>query len=275
MARLILSVFALTWVYMAWITPGRAEGALAVGLPERGPSGGFVYGMSVNRSLDEAQSKAMDICRGIDRENNRIPERASEAQATCRLISVFQDKCTAVAYNGDQHTPSTAVGWAIGSDTSAAETEALAKCEDMRKGAGRACRVDGMLCDGSGAVASGPVPNANAKQQEGNAKQQAGPAAGEELAILDLYGRWCPNDNAFSYTFSQKQLHVVFRDGKTRDLTIKKVEYDANDSSLQIFWLPDRPGNSTSYTMSPDRQMLIQMPQTEGDKGPRRELHRC
>jgi len=58
--------------------PVPAAGALAVGLPYGGANKGFVYGMAWNRaSQADAESGAMNTCRGIDLENNKVPARAS------------------------------------------------------------------------------------------------------------------------------------------------------------------------------------------------------
>ncbi len=244
-----------------------ADGAIAVGVAARGPTGGFSWGAAADEGPEESKTSAVKICRGQD-PNYRAPKgEITEAQSRCSVVGTFKDKCAAMAFNGSTTIPSTAYGWAIAANSEAAKNQALARCEAMRSGRGAACAVDAAICDGSAEAASNPVTEDSAQSQPG--------LAGDNLALIDFLGRWCPADNAFSYTFSHNQLHVQFRDGSTRDLTIRKTEYYASDNSLQIFWLPDRPGNSTSYTMSADKRMLIQLPQKEGDKGPRRELHRC
>src|SRR5579859_1155257 len=54
---------------------------------------------------------------------------------------------------------------------------------------------------------------------------------------------------------------------------IDKVESDGN--RIEVFWKPARPGNSTAFELSGNKRDLVQQPQSEGDKGPRRVFHRC
>jgi hypothetical protein len=99
--------------------------------------------------------------------------------------------------------------------------------------------------------------------------------AARDIAIGDIVGRWCGDQS--NYTFSRTDM-VVTPVGNTQ-LThpphwmIDKVE--ANGNRIQVFWKPVRPGNSTAFELGGDRRTLIQQPQTEGDKGPRRVFHRC
>jgi hypothetical protein len=135
-------------VMMLWAYPSAAQGALAIGLPARGPSAGFVYGMSVNNA--NSRTTAMNLCRGIDTNNNAIPDRASEAQSSCKIVGTFHDRCAAAAHNGTKHIPATGVGWAIAATSAAAKNQALANCEAMAKGRGNsACAVEGFRCDGA------------------------------------------------------------------------------------------------------------------------------
>jgi Domain of unknown function (DUF4189) len=142
--RFFIAIFILG-LSVNW---ARADGALAVGLPEGSPSNGFVYGLTVKMELDKAQSGAMDICKGINRENNKIPDRASRAQAACRIIKAFRDQCVAISMNGDQHTPSTGVGWSIARTSDGASNNAVNACNSMRKGRGPSCRAVSAYCDG-------------------------------------------------------------------------------------------------------------------------------
>ena len=142
--RFFIAIFILG-LSVNW---ARADGALAVGLPDGSPSNGFVYGVTTKMQLDQAQSTALDICKGINRENNKIPDRASKPQAACKIIKAFRDQCVAVSFNGDQHTPSTGVGWSIAQTSDAASTNALAACNTMRKGRGPSCRLATQYCDG-------------------------------------------------------------------------------------------------------------------------------
>jgi hypothetical protein len=54
---------------------------------------------------------------------------------------------------------------------------------------------------------------------------------------------------------------------------IDKVEPAGN--RIVVYWKPVREGNSTGFELSGNKRTLIQQPQTEGDKGPRRVFHRC
>jgi hypothetical protein len=95
------------------------------------------------------------------------------------------------------------------------------------------------------------------------------------LAIDDIVGRWCGTES--NYTLTRTQLAVVRLDGKALKsgpvLQIAKVE--GTSDQIHVFWLPERPGNSTLFELAADKRRLVQMPQTEGDKGPRREFRRC
>jgi hypothetical protein len=71
--RFAISSAWLAVVTGASIAPSYADGALAVGLPARGPSGGFVFGVATDDP--NAQTVAMNPCKGIDTENNQIPDR--------------------------------------------------------------------------------------------------------------------------------------------------------------------------------------------------------
>jgi hypothetical protein len=100
-------------------------------------------------------------------------------------------------------------------------------------------------------------------------------AAARDITIGDIVGRWCGDQS--NYTFSRTDM-MVTPVGANR-LThpphwlIDKVE--ANGNRIEVFWKPARPGNSTDFELGGDRRSLIQQPQTEGDKGPRRVFHRC
>jgi hypothetical protein len=100
-------------------------------------------------------------------------------------------------------------------------------------------------------------------------------AAAADLSINDLIGRWCGSES--NYTFTPTQLFVVRLDGKNLKngpvLKIAKVEGNANE--IQVMWSPLKPGNSTSFELTADKRQLIQVPETKGDKGPRREFRRC
>lgn len=100
-------------------------------------------------------------------------------------------------------------------------------------------------------------------------------AAARDIAIGDIVGRWC--GDRINYTFSRTDMTVIVLDN--RDLKhpphwlIDKVE--ANGNRIEVFWKPAGPGNSTAFELAGNKRTLVQQPQTEGDKGPRRVFHRC
>jgi len=128
-----------------WSGASRAEGALAIGLPNGDPHNGFVVGIAVNKATAAAAREgAMTQCR-----DDEIPNTA-RARADCKIIEVFRNQCVNAAVNGDKTgNPSTAVGWGVGPDSATADSRAMAVCELMRRGRGRPCRPDGEpVCDG-------------------------------------------------------------------------------------------------------------------------------
>jgi len=126
---------------LAWADASRAEGALAVGIPEGNPARGFKWDVRVN--TEDAATKVLEDCHQA-----KNPRSA----AACKLIESFNDKCVAVTSNGAPTAPVTAAGWAIEADRVTAVNRALEKCDAMRKGRGPMCRLDGdgsLLCDGN------------------------------------------------------------------------------------------------------------------------------
>jgi hypothetical protein len=100
-------------------------------------------------------------------------------------------------------------------------------------------------------------------------------ATARDISIGDIIGRWCGDQ--LIYTFSRTDMVVTALD--KRDLKhpphwlIDKVEPAGN--RIVVYWKPVREGNSTGFELSGNKRTLIQQPQTEGDKGPRRVFHRC
>ena len=101
------------------------------------------------------------------------------------------------------------------------------------------------------------------------------------LEIDDIIGNWC--GDVSNYTFSRTQLSVAALDLRNLKngpvLTITKIEGRADQ--IDVHWLPVKAGNFTRFELSPDKRLLIQLPNTNddgkviGDKGPRREFRRC
>jgi Domain of unknown function (DUF4189) len=147
--RLFLNI--VFWGLLLAASPAGADGFLASGVPDgRGSDGvlsnGFVYGYA------DTREQAMNICRGVDKTNNKIPKNASKAQKACAIVGDFTNACVAVAMNGNVTTPATGVGWAISPTTAAAEKQALANCRSMA-GSHRpeGCYVQNKSCDGTAA----------------------------------------------------------------------------------------------------------------------------
>ncbi|SRR5579883_2976368 len=107
------------------------------------------------------------------------------------------------------------------------------------------------------------------------ALQVSASAEARNLTIEDLLGRWC--GDVTNYTFTYTQLNVVRLDGQGLKhgpvLLIAKVE--GTPTQIDVHWTPVKPGNFTRFQFSPDKRQLIQVAQTEGDKGPRRVFNRC
>jgi hypothetical protein len=137
LASTILGLAAVSWPG----TRSMADGALVVGMPGNDPSNGFRYASNSDKSSEDARADAIKQCRA-----SKYPNTGK----ACKLIEIYHNECAAVAFNGDGDTPSTAVGWSIAPNSRRAKSEALEKCEQMRKGKGRECHVDGEpTCDGS------------------------------------------------------------------------------------------------------------------------------
>jgi hypothetical protein len=92
------------------------------------------------------------------------------------------------------------------------------------------------------------------------------------LRFEDIAGRWCLTGGGVN-TFSRTQLQVQFPNGGSRTLQVEKMEFENN--RINIHWAPKGALNNTWYELSTDRKTLVQLPNTSGDMGPRRELRRC
>jgi len=100
----------------------------------------------------------------------------------------------------------------------------------------------------------------------------AGPngALATDVAFDDIVGRWCVAGPGNFNTFSKTELLVQFPNGNSRKLGIFRTE--VHGGRIDVFWTAT---SETIYEISNDRRTLIQLPNTSGDMGPRRELHRC
>lgn len=100
------------------------------------------------------------------------------------------------------------------------------------------------------------------------------PAAAEDLSIDDLIGKWC--GDVTNYTFSRTQLTVTPLHGyRLAHNTVWKIaRVEGSSDQIDVYW-GSAPGDFTRFEFSDDKRQLIQVQETEGDKGPRRVFHRC
>jgi hypothetical protein len=126
--------------------PGAAELVVAIGVSPGGPTKGWVYGQS---SAADAATVALNICRGIDKTNNVIPDNPSASQKNCGIVATLSNQSFAISSNGTQTTSPTGFGWAVALDSIAANRQALAGCQTMKGPADAPCTIRGSGCDGS------------------------------------------------------------------------------------------------------------------------------
>ena len=139
MNRIILAAVLLP---LAFGSPARGEGALAVAIPDDGLSKGFSYGMHVNaEKIEDARKEALLACQEAVKKNQ---ETAKEKKikilpARCKLVEAFKKSCIAVAVD----TKGQWAGWAIFKDEKTARARSLGRC----KMGGISCAVVDMQCD--------------------------------------------------------------------------------------------------------------------------------
>jgi hypothetical protein len=128
------------------VRPSAAEMVVAIGYAPEGPTKGWVYGQS---SGVDAATVALNICRGIDKTNNAIPNNPSAAQKNCAIVATLNNQCFAISSNGTSLKSPTGFGWVVAPDSSAANRQALANCQIMKRNEGASCTIRGSGCDGS------------------------------------------------------------------------------------------------------------------------------
>jgi hypothetical protein len=134
---------AMVFIGTIGVRPAAADGALAVGEPADVAEQGYAYGFAVNvASSNEASTKALRDC------TTESPGVDKRAQALCKVVQTFKNKCFAVAMDPKDATPG--AGWAVADDQTTAGNNALAKCQQTA-GADRVkfCKVTHTDCDGS------------------------------------------------------------------------------------------------------------------------------
>jgi len=100
-------------------------------------------------------------------------------------------------------------------------------------------------------------------------------AAAEKVSVEDLLGKWCGETS--NYTFSRKSLTVMFHAGGQRVLEVDRFE--TGEGWINVFWKEKRADGLVSNTVftefSPDRNVMHQSANKEGDMGPKRRFRRC
>lgn len=118
-----------------------AEGALAVGLPEKVEKDGVALGTSWNYDTrDGAEARALKECLNF-------MDAPANTRALCKVIRTFKKECAAIALDPKAGTPG--VGWAIRPETKDAEAAALEECKKTAgKNRVKFCVVTTSKCDG-------------------------------------------------------------------------------------------------------------------------------
>lgn len=127
---------------MASACPGRAAGAVALGLPsDVAKEGVSIFTQVDSRTSEEAKTSALAGCKS---------NGSQTARDLCKIVATFQNQCVAEALDPESGTPG--FGWAMAQTSGEAKTQALANCRDTA-GATRqdACIIPdkGLWCDGS------------------------------------------------------------------------------------------------------------------------------
>ncbi len=120
---------------------GRADAALAVGVPPDVAKQGLAVGYALNyASKEAAQAEALKRCR----EFRDAPEAT---RSLCRIVENFRNRCVAIAL--DPGAGTTGLGWAVDRDQVVAEEIAMDRCIGTAgKGRRSFCRVTYTRCDG-------------------------------------------------------------------------------------------------------------------------------
>src|SRR5262249_55081245 len=96
--------------------PGRADAALAVGLPSDVAKQGLALGYALNYATKEtAQAEALKRCR----EFRDAPQATRDL---CKIVENFRDRCVAIAL--DPEVGTNGLGWAVAKKQELAEDQA-------------------------------------------------------------------------------------------------------------------------------------------------------
>lgn len=129
MKRIVFSVLLLI---AAAASPARADGALAVGIPDEGIQKGFAYAFKLNLAADDARKEALAACREAATKNKVPPGK-------CRIVESFKKGCLSVALDKKGQW----AGWAVAKDEKTSQTRAVGRC----KTGGISCAVAETECE--------------------------------------------------------------------------------------------------------------------------------
>jgi hypothetical protein len=131
-------LMACGWILSA--SPGVADGAVAIGLPDNVAKQGVAQGYSYNaKTPDDARRVAMGYCEDVTKSSK-------QAVALCKVGKIFHEQCVSFTLDPKPGTPG--YGWGVGDDKDGAEKSAMAMCLDTA-GASRQqyCKVVASDCD--------------------------------------------------------------------------------------------------------------------------------
>jgi hypothetical protein len=101
---------------MASACPGRAAGAVALGLPsDVAKEGVSIFTQVDSRTSEEAKTSALAGCKSIGSQTTRD---------LCKIVATFQNQCVAEALDPESGTPG--FGWAMAQTSGEAKSQALA-----------------------------------------------------------------------------------------------------------------------------------------------------
>jgi len=137
---LFFGLMVCGWIFLA--SPGAADGAVAIGLPDNVAKQGVAQGYSYNaKNSDEALRVAMGYCQDVTKSSK-------QAVALCKAVKFFHDQCASFALDPKPGTPG--YGWGVGDDKEAAEKASMSMCLNTAGASRQAyCKVVASDCDGA------------------------------------------------------------------------------------------------------------------------------
>jgi hypothetical protein len=120
----------------------RAEGAVALGLPDDVARDGAAVGWAVGQPTGRAADLALQQCRAR-------PDVPQATRDLCRVVRIFTDACIAVAIDPEESTPG--FGWAVAATKAEADAAAMRGCLQTAGAARQAyCKLAASTCDRRG-----------------------------------------------------------------------------------------------------------------------------